>query len=76
MVVPPIGRELIESSPFTDRIRSCMLVSPSPALFIAASMSKPTMIADGEVNFSHATPQSHFETLYPAMLRGIAQGFL
>ena len=73
MVVPPFGCELIESSPPTNRRRSCMLVSPSPVLFIARFYIKTrTEIADGEVNLSRASPQAHFEALYPTMLRGIA----
>ena len=42
MVVPMLGCELIERSPPTSLRRSCMLVRPSPVLFIAASGSKPT----------------------------------
>jgi hypothetical protein len=43
MVEPAFGCELIESSPPTNRSRSCMLVRPSPVLFIAVSVSKPAV---------------------------------
>ena len=70
IVVPPFGCELIESSP-------CILVSPSPATFIAVSLSKPEpRIAEGEVDRCRASPQTHVEAFYSTMLGGIAQGFL
>ena len=66
MVVPPFGCELIESSPSTNRRRSCILVKPSPVLFIALSCIKTcTEIADSEVNLSRASPTGALRSVLP-----------